>query len=92
MKKIAILSFLLLEACAFIPPKVEFLYTDANNTPVYSIGCSDRWGLGYCYKEANKTCPNGFTIIDKSENSYTDSDADGIVYGGINRSLIFKCK
>ncbi len=92
MKKMVILSVLLLGACSFIPPQVEFLYTDAYNIPVYVIECNNRWGLSYCYKKADQTCPYGFNVIDKSENSYADSDMDGKVYGGIRRSLIFQCK
>lgn len=91
MKKIVILLTVFIGACSLVAPEAKLLYTDANKLPVYSVKCGNSYGIEYCYKKANQTCPSGFNVIDKSENSYTDT-YNGEIYTGVHRSLIFQCK
>ena len=65
MKKVILLSFLILCSCV----QNRFLYTDNNGNNVYQSDCSDL-GLdfGDCLIDANKTCPVGFDIVMSSEN------------------------
>lgn len=88
MKKIAILMFMLFGGCSYIPPRVEMLYTDTENNPVYSIECSNKYGLGYCYKKVNQTCQNGFDIMEKSD-SISGNSKD---YISTKYIIIFRCK
>ena len=102
MKKMLLLSVLLLGGCANTFSDVKYLY-DGSNGPVYEASCHGSYKtLGDCYKEAGQTCSGDFKVINRSEKydkNYTNPFAQGGDPSGVNwdqfakmrRTVIFYC-
>lgn len=102
MKKLFILSFLLLSACA----TNEVLYTDANGQTVYKAKCdqSPNMDIGDCLKLVGQQCPFGYNIMMADEkakgfmtgNQFSAQGSNLYGWGGgnlnYNRFVIYTCK
>ena len=104
MKKILLLSVLLVGGCETLFPQVKYLY-DGPYGPVYETYCHGTFkSLGDCYQQAGQICGGNFEIMNKSEKSYRNLSSDpwGDPYSSteekninkatqIKRSVIFYC-
>jgi len=82
MKYGLLISLLLLTACAQLMKGAEqpvMQYRDANTFRTTCSGAVEHWGS--CNLKANRTCSNGYVIIEK----IADANA-------VHRELIFSCK
>lgn len=94
MKKISIaiivLIPLVLTACAAINPVA---FSGPNGKSAYSMQCS---GMGrtvdMCYQKAGELCPNGYLIIDKSNEIVGMTSSYGNVMMIPKNSLTIECK
>ncbi|MDP3677669.1 MAG: hypothetical protein Q8R23_01095 [Methylotenera sp.] len=82
MNKILILVMLILSSCAQLMKGEEQPVTQFRDIKTFKTTCSgsvEDWGS--CYRKAKRTCPNGYEVTDKEQ------DSNGIV-----RKMIFTCK
>ena len=71
MKKLLILATLTITGCTTTPPE-KIVTPDGNEG--YSIKCGA--GPDNCYTIAGELCPDGYNVIDRSNNASTASTGD----------------
>jgi hypothetical protein len=82
MKYLLLCLFFLISACAQLMKGAEqpvMQYRDANTFRTTCSGTVEHWGS--CNDKANKTCSNGYVVVEKNADS-----------NGVMRELIFSCK
>lgn len=82
MKFIILVTLLLLTSCAQLMKGAEQPVTQYRDAKTYRTTCSgvaEDWGS--CARKANRTCPNGYQIEEKVQDS-----------NGAIRTMIFSCK
>jgi hypothetical protein len=82
MNKLLLACIVLLTSCSSLSnfqeqPVVPF--RDAKTYKTTCSGMAEDWGS--CNRKANRTCPKGYDVIEKQQDS-----------NGIERSIIFSCK
>ena len=83
MKKLLILATLTITGCTTTPP--EKIVTPGGNEG-YSIKCGA--GPDNCYTIGDELCPDGYNIIDRTNNAFTASEGDTYpMY-----SMVIECK
>ena len=71
MKKLLILATLTITGCTTTPP--EKIVTPSGNEG-YSIKCGA--GPDNCYTKGDELCPDGYNVIERTNNSLTASTGD----------------
>lgn len=82
MKSYLIIFLLSLASCAQLTKGAEqpvMQYRDINTYRTTCSGSVEHWGS--CNHKANKTCSNGYVIVEKN------ADSNGVI-----RELIFSCR
>jgi len=82
MKFYYVILLFLLSSCAQLMKGAEqpvMQYRDVNTYRTTCSGTAEHWGS--CNHKANKTCSNGYVIVEKN------ADSNGVI-----RELIFSCK
>lgn len=90
MKRIALLTPLLLTACAAVQPQP---FSGPNGKQAYSMKCS---GMGRtldaCYAKAGELCPGGYNIIDRASGTVAVPLSGGGFIAAPQHNLAIECK
>lgn len=88
MKNLFVLSLILvLFGCAQKP----VAFKDAKGKENYFISCPPALGMNFCYQQAAKQCPNGFSTLDRSDRTNALSESAARLNGLQGDSLTISC-